>query len=593
MSQKTLIILVVICGVLAYFGLQEPNKKRGSSVISNTSPFKSLKVNDIDQIKLMQGDSSLNLERMDNVWWAKDGELSFPVDFSKLKSLLLSVRNIKLIDRKATSQKYDEKFGLAEDSKPLKIELLAKQKSLAHLQLGNVRKGKAKGGGSFSFPSDEGHYMKINSEKSVFLSKDKVEAELRSSFWMKKELASVQKDEISTIKYEFPYKSFQLTKGIEKIEKSTDGSIPPEEKTVWSVAGDLPVNPVIKQDQMNSLLGNLEKIEVSEPVAAKVREQFKDGKVYRVDVLRGDTSLYAIKVVALNKKWYVSLKGSSDQIFEMSSYEVENVFAITKDIFNLGKVASFDNLTQVRWTGNESLQLSKSDGEWSIEGTSPKPELDGDKLKDFVKALKESEFLDYQLNNVVETQGAMLRLKTSSGKEIVIEEVGSIPLESCKLIKIGHQKNYFAIAEGVFDRIFLKQKDILNLDVTPSSSSDISTLDMSGFQLNQKDGDWTFDNGEKVDGGQIDTWFTSYESVFESPYTLTSKSFKAEHTIEIDVKDDKKYQLKIGKADKGFAPVQFSKFGGVFTVDWNVCKSLFKEKSYFKDSKKEEESKNN
>lgn len=586
MKGKTLVILLVICGALAWFGLKDEKREVGSNVINDKTPFKNLDINSLDQVKLKKDTLTVKLEKKSGAWRAMSGNLDYPLDFEKLREFLLSIKDMQLIDKKTSQEKHYKRFGLDDDSKPTKVELLAGEQQVLNLNLGKVRQGK-KEPGPYSWAKEEGHYLTRGEDATVFLSKDKVNVDMEETFWMKDELVKVEKDEISKIEFTFPHKSYALDKSITKIEKSTDGSVPPEEKINWKASGDLPEAMSLKESEVKTLLDRLAELTVTKPVAKSKKAELSKLSPYALKVSRGENVLYELRVEEQKETWYVHLASQPDELYQMDNWRIEQIFAYSKNLFGLQNFKLSDKkVNSISWSGS-SFSVKRDGDKWTTEGTAPIPEIKADELKKTIDLVKDIDLNDYHVKDIQPKPGKRVTFELEGGEKLNITEAGSLFLQDSKLILIEGKKGLFSISEATHQNLFPDIKKVLDLSMKPAAIDDLVEVSMPGIVLQKKGDEWVQQGRtEKVKKDEITTWFDGLKAIYDHPYASTGIPFKTHSTISLKSKDGKTLSLNFSDGDKGIALTSSSQFGGTFKVKWEVVKALFKPKDHFLEVKK-------
>jgi hypothetical protein len=579
MSNKTIGILLILCVVFGYFGLKKSDSNKGNNIIPNTAPFKKLSINKVKKVEITQGDKKviLQLSQENKTWNATVGELSFPVNFKKFKDFLISVTKISLIDKKANSDKYDQKFGLDEKSEPIIVNLSSGSSSIAMLKLGNIRKGKRVGTGSYSYEPEEGHYLKIGSEKNVYLAKDKVKVEMNNDFWLQKEIVKIDKEKVTSFALTFPHKGFSVSKQTTPIPITGNAQLPPKQITTWVAKGDLPEGYNLNQGAVTNFLTTISEFEVSEPANSSLKEKMGLGESYSISVKEGEIELYTLNVSRIDNAWYVVNSKMPSQVYKVDSYKLDKIFANNKSLFSLNEkvvVTAIDS-----YSNNEGLSFNvDKEKNWTVDGVN-NPELKKDALNELMKTVKKLQIKDYHKVNVPKEAKNKLIVKNGS-KETTISFLGDIAMDDQKIIQISGIKGAFSISENTYNQLFLKQSDVLKFEAQPSSIDDLKSIAFPSFSLSKKEDKWM--SGDKeVEQNRVSDWLDSLKNVFDSPYNFKATTFKPENVVTLKDKNDKNHVLKIGVPAKGFAIVSYSQFGGNFKVRLEVVKSLLKVQKNF------------
>jgi len=573
---KNLALLILVCAVFAYFGLKEPESQKGKAVIKDSTPLKPLDLNSITEVTFEKGTNLITLKQLGEQWRATtSGNLDFPVNFQKFREFLLSIRDLELESRITRSKDHDEKFGLDTKSEPTVVSLISNGKKVATLNLGQNKEGVAtpNSGMPFNFGAPPaGQYLHLNDDPSVYLIPKPVNANMTASAWMMESIAKANKDEMSSIEFHYPHKNFKLEKSINKIEKSTDGSAPPKEVITWNASGDLP-STKLDASKISDLLNNIDEIKANEPVHKDIAKSY-EGKGYGLKVSRGENAIYEIKANYVGNDWYIANQATPDELYKISSFRLEDIFAKNQDLFQLKNISIADNITKIKFVEpTQSIELIKTKDQWSMLGHDPLPAIVPETIETLVRYLKSLDAQDYLVSNLPASKGTYLEI-TTNGKVTKIHDIGSVQLKSGKLIQIEGQALAYSLEEKKYDNLFPKLSKICNFKSSSDSVSKLKAISYNDFKLVHENDQWSFDNGDAVNEASITALWSSYEAIFESAYLPSGKLEEIKNSLVITHADDKIETINLGPAKNGLVKIQSSRFGGIFQLNLDIARSL-------------------
>lgn len=574
MNAKTLIALIVLCAGLAYFGIQSPQQKKGNA-LGNTEPFKHLDLNAIDSIEIQKGNEELKLLKVDDQWRAQNKELDYPVDFSKLRTKLLDLQKTTLLSKVASNREVDDRFGLDETSEPTVLNFKAGDKTLAKLELGKGRESKNQGASPFGgFPREQGQFLRYGKDASVYMAKDRLSIDTSSYTWLNRTIAKAQKDEISQVELIYPDKNIVLSKTSQTIEKSTDGSVPPETITTWSANGSS-LELQVEQTSISSWLDDLDSIDISEPVPSHKRSQFTAEHQYQLKVKRGDAALYELGFSKVDNDWYAWKLDQDKEIYKISSFNVEKILSHNDTLFSLQDFSISGNVSSLSWGDHQFL---KEGDQWQLKGLDPKPEVKQETLNTLSETLKKIEALDLypSTSEWLKKRKPKKTLTLKADQNNSIESLGEGPFESAQLLNLNGQ--FLSVPSVTFDKLFPESSDVINIPKAVESLDELSTLAWGDLALEKKEETWAFSDGTELKKGALDSWIDSLNMIYESQYlpqeTLSAKNM----SIKLGLQGGLQLHIDIGPSQDGYTKVKTSQWGGIFKVKSEILKSLNKTK---------------
>lgn len=577
MNGKGLILLVIICGIFAYIGLKPGVDKRGKSAIENTTPFKKLDLNSVSEVELKKGKQNIVFKKDGELWRATTSDnLDFPLNFKKFRDLLFAIRDLELDSRITRSNTHDKKFGLDEASNPTQLILKAGDKNLLTLDLGKNKEGKPQQPNpampfNFGAPA-AGQYFHMNEDEGVYLMPKPLNTNMTASNWIIENIVTAKKGDISSIELSFPHKSIKLDKSVSQIQQSTDGSKPPKDVIKWSASGDTPPT-ALDTNKINDFLDDLDEIKVSEPVKNDIAKSFGKNK-YTLKVSKADGPIYEVEANNVGNDWYLHDTSKKDEIYKISSFRLEDIFAKNNELFALKNIKVADNLSQITVKDVDwNYQLVKKDGEWNLKGAAPLPKINSSNLEKLTSLLKGFEAQDYLAKNLPPQTGKQVIVKAGDKSHTVLD-LGEFPIKSGKLIQIGGQNVAYSLSGSDHGNLFPKLSKIVDFKAPSSSSDDLKSIKYSDFELKRVENAWQFANGDPAEGSAVKALWTSYESIFDSSYLANGKLEASKVSLNITHSDDSVETLNIGEAKNGYVMIKSSRFGGTFRVNLDLARSL-------------------
>jgi hypothetical protein len=396
---------------------------------------------------------------------------------------------------------------------------------------------------------------------------------------MNSSLVKVEKDEITHVDLMFPDKHIILDKEVNTIETSTDGSTPPETVTTWKLSGDLSFET--NTSEIKSWLDQIDDITVSEPVAAHTSSQFTAANSFGISVSRGDENLYDLSLCKVNNNWYIWKKDHPKEIYQISSYNVENMFGKNDKILSLPSTKIEGELSDIHW---DDVSLQQKNGTWVLAGTAPVPEISRNKVSDVQSVLTELKPLDI-IAKMDSSAQPLRKMTTSTNQTTTIVDYGEVQLKGSHVVKVGDQ--ILVLSSEDTDKLFPDIKDVLKV------TSPIEKLeDLAGFQnghtaLSFTNDTWTLKDGRKAKESSVESWLDAWNSIFESEYSPKKQTFKPELILKAEVKGGLHLSLDVSEAKDGYCSVQSSVYGGTFKVKKEIIQSLQNHADSFAEAKME------
>lgn len=577
MKPKTLTLLVIICGVLAWLGLREDGPKRQVRGFKNATPFKNLDFNSIDDVLIVKGEDRLHLQLKEDHWKAITGELTFNAEFSNIRKLLLEIRDVEWLRQPAVDDRHDVNFGLDKDAQPGRLELKSNGKVLLGLSLGKGIESNQPS--PFGFQPEQGQHVRVDGTPGVFYAKDRLGISVSPGEWINKVLAKADVNDIDAIELSSLGHQLVFTKDVIE-RKDKDGKLL-QKDDLWKASGTIPEGINLLPTRVTKWLSELNEIQVQEPVDLAIRKDFPSKAEHTITVKKGDETIYSIEAQNLEEDWYLWEKGDTTRLFKASKYVAEDLFHKKSNLFNLDahKISLSGNLTSLSWQ-NSTTEFSRDGENWNVVGEGTHPELNAETFASLKGSLLNTKVSNF-LPGLKRTSLNRLTVK-GENSELTLEDCGISPFDNTRLVRKGEV--IYTIPQVSYEKLFPKTEALMAEYSPAASIYDLSSITLPRCKLTKEDnGNWKCDDLEgKV--SSIIQWLNQLRLVFKSDYHPNGAIGTVTANIELVTKEDKTYTLQLGESKKGKTPVKFSAFSGTFMISMDLARSLNNGKGYFVDN---------
>ena len=309
-------------------------------------------------------------------------------------------------------------------------------------------------------------------------------------------------------------------KHVDKIQKSTDNSVPPETITNWVLTGDL-ANVEVNASEVSSWLDNLKEIRVSEPVASNKSSQILPEQSLHLKVVRGDKALYEISTQKIGNEWLIWSNDKPKEIYKASSYVLEGIFAHNDKLLKLPKPKIEGEASGLAWANNGSaFDLQKIVATWSLKSNGEQPKVKEDELKKVLDELKDLSAIDV----LPKFKGKVAQsLTISANTTVVIEDLGKTELKDAHVVLIGDQ--VLALTSSSYDKLFPATNKLLDIPKPVAKNEDLTAFDNGVVKAEFKDKTWQLQDGRHLRTEAVDAWINSLNSLVESTYVPAMPSF--------------------------------------------------------------------
>ncbi|MBN2144348.1 MAG: DUF4340 domain-containing protein [Candidatus Aureabacteria bacterium] len=192
MSKKALFfvfLLIIVMGIFGWIRTQhEASSREGKSV--------SLTCFDLAKVKIISihgNDKSVEFKEETPLRWIASSAYGYEADLSKINQFLLKVRELKSSQRVTSNKERYEQLGLGQKKITLSL------KDSAGTVLFAMDFGKTREASSERYYGDTGRYVRVLPGEDVYLLGENIPIETDSQNWLKKEILSLERKNLSEI----------------------------------------------------------------------------------------------------------------------------------------------------------------------------------------------------------------------------------------------------------------------------------------------------------------------------------------------------------------------------------------------------------
>jgi hypothetical protein len=229
MNQKQFLVLVILVVVLGAFGWRHWRSQERSFQSSGAALGQKLlgefPVNDVAEIRLQHGDQELTLAKRDDLWRVAQRD-NYPASFTEISSLMLKLRDLKVLQSEAISPAQLARMELAAAGTNHPIILAfhdAAGKQINQLVLGKKHLRKSSSGGLDGFDAGgfpDGRYVQVGAAKDrvLLISDPLTEIETEAGRWLDKTFFRIEKPKNISVTYPETTNSWAIQRETESAE---------------------------------------------------------------------------------------------------------------------------------------------------------------------------------------------------------------------------------------------------------------------------------------------------------------------------------------------------------------------------------------
>jgi hypothetical protein len=203
MNSRTILILSLVTALVAaaaVFSLQSREALTAASVTASGSlvPELESRVNDAAAVTVASAEGTFRLERTENGWGAA-GKGGYPVDFERVKGLVVGVAGFDIVEAKTANPSYHAKLGVqapdALDSTSTRVTVEdAGGVVLADVIVGEPRVGRS--GGAVNNPTQ---YARSADDPQSYEVTGRVRVDKTLTNWLDKQILKLERERVSRV----------------------------------------------------------------------------------------------------------------------------------------------------------------------------------------------------------------------------------------------------------------------------------------------------------------------------------------------------------------------------------------------------------
>jgi len=374
MSTKKLIILLAVFILAAgLVGISKLLEKESGSIVKESgyqdiAPEGFLKA-DVAWFEIWRGDKTEKKVTVNRTGesWTVGSRFGAPADSEKVDTFLGLYKGLMGTVR-SRSKDLLEDYGLKDDQAVhVRIVMKGEKEEPCEILIGSDSKFVRKKGENTVFSVDKDFHDPVG----IYSESDAP----KSTAWLKKQILSIEKDDVTRMVLAYPDKEFVLEKkekkdesGEKKEEKDKDGLKPDKKKEYeWKIVSGGPEWLTPKDNPAKKVLDKLNDLECNDAVDPEKKEEWglKD-PAFRLTVTKDDDSTVEILggLPKTGSKGYVTLSSSSN-VYELSNWVFTSLFP-SGDVLFEGfpeRVAKKDEITQVKVTNFKGRSFTVACGD--------------------------------------------------------------------------------------------------------------------------------------------------------------------------------------------------------------------------------------
>lgn len=195
-SFVALSILAIVAIAAAYLAIK--NREHVPQTTGQREllyPDLTARINDVTRVLIRSPGSTVTLERQGDHWVMPERG-NYPVDFAKVRSLLVQISGLETVERRTAKPELYSKLGVEDidspDAKSVQVTLQAKDDTLADLLVGRTRPV-TEGGGVFARDA---------SEEQAWLAKGELRPDKEFVLWLDRNIVNVDQRRIKSVTIE-------------------------------------------------------------------------------------------------------------------------------------------------------------------------------------------------------------------------------------------------------------------------------------------------------------------------------------------------------------------------------------------------------
>jgi hypothetical protein len=312
MSQKRFLTLVIAALVVIGTALFFSNRRNPTEVATGAALFPSLSAQlpAVTQVTIRKGAATpLTTVHKVGEQWGVQERGDYPADLSKLRKLLMTLRDAKIVEEKTSDPARYAEIGVEESAQASATGTATEITVTAPAATFGVIVGKTVG---------EGNFVRRSGEKTSYSVEPAISLETEPRYWIEARLLDIPATKIRAIEYQNANSRYAIRQGPEADAHFTLEGAPKGRKPLEAAALAPSPNTLTALD--------------AEDVASSSSLDF--GNAARVLVTLSDGVVWTLTGIVVDTKHWVQLAASQDALsakfkgraFEIASYRYDGLF---------------------------------------------------------------------------------------------------------------------------------------------------------------------------------------------------------------------------------------------------------------------------
>ncbi len=322
----SLLLVVLIALSVVFYRIYQRAGRRVVTEDGTARFFPEFNVEEMKEVIIDNGQEKAVLAEVGEQWVAAN-KYNYPIKFSKLVTLIDSLRDIGLAEKKTAKPEHHRELNLLTPAADTTGSILvlcqgAGGEELAGVILGRGSKSQAELN-QRGFTPERGQYIRRPDEDRVYYIKDKINADANVNNWLEKKIIGIKTDEIKEVQVRHEYMEGEITISREKEEDKLE------------LQGEVPKDEEIDQNAVQAVSNALQNISLEDvfPADDEAVRDLQFTNQYRVTLFADVT--YTAKVAQKDDKYYLTLSGEefSPWVYVIPKYKAEQMTKRFPDLF--------------------------------------------------------------------------------------------------------------------------------------------------------------------------------------------------------------------------------------------------------------------
>jgi hypothetical protein len=238
-TPNKIVLVAAAVAVAAAVLLTRKQEETTAKRFETKKLFEAVDIDQLGEVQIVDGDETITLRKLSTREWGVASRANFPVDDERLRRLVLSVLNLEAVDRLTSNPEKYPRLGVGDEPENGRLLLRdGEGQILAGLYLGKRRESKDTEGG---FGPPRGQFVRAEDDPAVYVSNEALMVDKQPAQWLKRDLLSVQGEELSRIEVDHPNaaEDFILVRSAPEDPFELETAVPPGRKLKSGALGSV------------------------------------------------------------------------------------------------------------------------------------------------------------------------------------------------------------------------------------------------------------------------------------------------------------------------------------------------------------------